>query len=149
LHEKLEGQVKRFERLKWWGAGAGAADEQPENVSPDLPYELQSKMFDQLATVSIAGAGLAITLIGSLLRNASLEVWLSVIFFGLAAITAVSGNIRLIDGVFRRRPILRRSKLDIAVAMTLIGAAAGFLSMSVYSEGTKPPANAESADTRR
>lgn len=123
---------------------ADGVDERFEGVSADLPYELQSKMFDQLATVSVAGAGLAITLIGSLLRNTASEVWFSVIFFGLAAVTAIGGNIRLIDGLFRRRPVLRRCKLDVALAMALIGAAAGSLSMSVYTDDKPSPKQAVS-----
>ena len=119
-------------------------NERPTEVSPDLPYELQSKMLDQLATVSVAGAGLAITLIGSLLQGAPRSVWVSVIFFGLAALTAVGGNVRLIDGISQRKPVWRRSKLDVQVTMAMIGAAAGFLSMEIYA-GSKR-AQAVSAD---
>jgi hypothetical protein len=109
-------------------------DERPCDVSADLPYELQSKMLDQLTTVSVAGAGLAITLIGSLLQHAPRQVWISVVLFGLAALTAVGGNIRLIEGTFQRHPVLCRSKRDVSITMALIGAAAGFLSMDIYAE---------------
>ena len=112
-------------------------NERPAEVSPDLPYELQSKLLDQLATVSVAGAGLAITLIGSLLQGAPGSVWISVIFFGLAALTAVGGNVRLIDGIFNRKAVLRRSRLDVQFAMAMIGAAAGFLSMEIYSQSNR------------
>jgi hypothetical protein len=61
-------------------------------------------MFDQLATVGIAGAGLSVTLIGSLLRDSPPMVWATVVAFGMAAMTAVSGNIRLIESLRRRRP---------------------------------------------
>ncbi|WP_347302689.1 hypothetical protein V5740_11875 [Croceibacterium sp. TMG7-5b_MA50] len=118
-------------------AAPDEADEPFAPVSADLPYELQSKMLDQLTTVSVAGVGLAITLIGSLLRGASHDVWLSVAFFGLAAITAVSGNIRLIEGTFQQRAVLRRSKRDVSLVMTFIGVAVGFLSMSIYDAASK------------
>lgn len=130
-----------------WNTVSDAGDDRVENISADLPYELQSKMFDQLATVSVAGAGLAITLIGSLLRNASQEVWLSVIFFCLAAVSAVGGNKRLINGLFGRRPTLRRSKLDVSVTMMLLGVAAGVLSMSVYSDPAGSSSQAEKASS--
>ena len=129
--------------------GADFIEERPESVSSDLPYELQSKIFDQLATVSIAGAGLSVTLIGSLLQNASRVVWLSVILFGLAAVTSVSGNVRLIDGLTQRRPVLRRTKLDVQIAMGLIGMAIGFLCMSMYYEGDRAPTRAASIQPER
>ncbi len=129
--------------------GADFIEERLESVSVDLPYELQSKIFDQLATVSVAGAGLSVTLIGSLLQNASRVVWLSVILFGLAAVTSVSANVRLIDGLTKRRPVLRRTKLDVQIAMGLIGMAIGFLSMSMYYEGDRGPARAASVQPAR
>ena len=113
-------------------------EERLEDVTADLPYELQSKMFDQLATVSIAGAGLSVTLIGSLLRDASPIVWLSVIMFGLAAMFAISGNNHLIEGLIRKRPTLRRTKTYVGLATGLIGMAIGILSMSIYYEGQSP-----------
>jgi hypothetical protein len=110
-----------------------------DQVSADLPYELQSKMFDQLATIGIAGAGLSVTLIGSLLRDSPPMVWATVVAFGMAAITAVSGNIRLIESLRRRRPALKASKAHTGLAMGLIGAGIGFLSMEVYSAGERTP----------
>lgn len=118
-------------------------------MSADLPYELQSKIFDQLATVSIAGAGLSVTLIGSLLLNGSRVVWLSVILFGLAAVTSISANIRLIDGLTQRRPVLRRTKLDVQIALGQIGMAIGILCMSMYYEGDRAPAQIASAQPAR
>ena len=112
-------------------------DERVDETSPDLAYELQSKMFDQLGTVGIAGAGLAVTLIGSTLDNAPKDVWLSVILFGLAAVTAISGNQKLVDSLNRRQPGLQRSKLDTKIALLLVGMAVGWLSMSVYVEGAR------------
>ena len=129
--------AKRSLRERWGDSTGAGVEERLDQVSADLPYELQSKMFDQLAAVGIAGAGLAVTLIGSLLRNAPAIVWMPVILFGLAALFAISGNSHLIDGLFRRRATLRRSKLYVAAAVGLIGMAIGSLSMSVYFDGRR------------
>lgn len=109
--------------------------EKVEDVSADLPYELQSKMFDQLATVGIAGVGLSVTLIGSLLRDAPPTVWFAVAAFAIAAMTAVNGNIKLIENLSRRQPAMKTSKVQTGLAIGLIGAGAGYLSMEIYSAG--------------
>ncbi|NBB23531.1 hypothetical protein GVM20_00140 [Porphyrobacter sp. SLTP] len=114
--------------------------EKVEDVSADLPYELQSKMFDQLATVAIAAAGLSVTLIGSLLRDSPPTVWLTVAAFAIAAMTSVSGNVMLIENLSRRQPALKKSKVQTQLAIGLIGAGAGFLSMEIYSAGEATPA---------
>jgi hypothetical protein len=116
--------------------GAGI-EERLDQVSADLPYELQSKMFDQLTAVGIAGAGLAVTLIGSLLREAPPIVWAPVVLFGFAALFAISGNNHLIDGLFRRRATLRRSKLYVGLSVGLIGLAIGSLSTAVFYDGKR------------
>lgn len=116
--------------------GSGVEERQDE-VSADLPYELQSKMFDQLAAAGVAGAGLTVTLIGSFLRNAPGIVWLPVVLFGAAAMFAISGNSRLIDSLFRRQASFRHSKLYVGVAVGLIGMAIGSLSMAVYYDGER------------
>lgn len=121
-------------------------EERLADVSADLPYELQSKMFDQLAAAGVAGAGLTVTLISSLLRNAPPIVWLPVIFFTLAAVLAISGNSHLIDGLFRRRETFRRSKLYASLAVGLIGMAIGSLSMAVFHDGERGPAKAGSEE---
>ena len=134
--------------MRWSPFEAQAVVERTEEITADLPYELQSKMFDQLTTVGVAGAGLAITLIGSLLRDAPADTWMSVVLFGLAAITAVSGNVRLINGLFSRKAVVRRSKVDVALAMALIGAGAGWLSMSIFAEQQRHPRNAVDVQAR-
>jgi hypothetical protein len=133
--------VKLFSRRSQAPNGNIDADERVNDVSVDLPYELQSKMFDQLATVSVAGAGLAVTLIGSMLKGAPGDVWLSVVFFGLAAVTAVAGNQKLIEGLSKRQPSMQRSRLSIQITMALVGMATGWLSMSVYADAkrSQPP----------
>ena len=107
--------------------------ERIEDVSADLPYELQSRSFDQLAAVSLAGAGLTVTLIGSVLQDAPPVIWLSVVFFGLAAVTAGSGNRVLITSLFERKPALRKVNLYGQIAIMLVGMAIGSLGVSVYS----------------
>lgn len=117
------------------------AKEPIDAISADLAYELQSKMFDQMATVGVAGAGLAVTLIGSTLRDPSREIWLSVVLFVLAAMTAISGNQKLIDRLAMRQACLRRGKRDAMIAVTFVGMAIGWLSMSVYAQSApqRPP----------
>jgi hypothetical protein len=124
--------MRRSFRVRWQEAMGTNVEEDISAVSADLPYELQSKMFDQLAAVSIGGAGLTVTLIGSLLRGARGPVWIPVVAFGLAAGIAVVGNIKLIEGLFSRQPVFVRSKIYTAATVALIGMALGALSMSVY-----------------
>ena len=108
--------------------------ERLEDVSADLPYELQSKMFDQLATVGVAGTGLSVTLISSLLRDAPSTVWIAVAF-AIAALTSIDGNVRLINNLTLRRSAMRASKIQTGLAIAWIGVGAGFLSMEIYSAG--------------
>jgi hypothetical protein len=129
--------VKYSLRQRWRESLGEGVEERVEEVSADLPYELQSKMFDQLAAVGIGGAGLAVTLIGSLLKTAPPIVWLSVVLFGAAAMFALTGNSHLIDGLFLRRPSLKRSKLYVAIATGLIGMAIGVLSASIFIDGQR------------
>ena len=118
-------------------------NEDIEAVSADLPYELQSKMFDQLAALGIAGTGLTVTLIGSILRNAAAIVWMPVIFFALGAVIAVVGNIKLIEALFHKQAVLVQSKLYTTATIAFISMALGSLSMSVYFDSR----DASSADS--
>jgi hypothetical protein len=143
------GPVNPFLRRKTRHSDDAELDAEVHETSPDLAYELQSKMFDQLATVGVAGAGLAVTLIGSVLRDAPNDVWLSVVLFVIAAVTAISGNQRLVDGLTRREPCMRRSKRDVQIALMLVGMAIGWLSMSVFAESVRRDASVASAVTER
>jgi hypothetical protein len=133
--------VRQSLKEQWRESMGAGVDERLEEVSADLPYELQSKMFDQLAAAGVAGAGLTVTLISSLLSDAPKLVWLPVILFGVAALMATSGNSYLIDGLFRGRPTLRRSKLYVGLSIGLIGMAVGSLSVAVYLDGERGPAD--------
>jgi hypothetical protein len=140
--------MRRFMRERWQESFGTNVVEDVSRVSADLPYELQSKMFDQLAALGLGGAALTVTLIGSVLRGASPVIWLPVIAFGLAAMFAVTGNIRLIDGLFGGRPTFVRSKIYTAVTVALIGVALGALCMGVYYEGKRDRAPADTSITR-
>ena len=106
-----------------------------EGTSADLPYELQSKLYDQLAAISIGGAGLTVTLIGSVLARAPGIKWLAVIEFGLAALAAITANISLIQNLFDGRDGRSRYKWMTGLCVLLMGMAVGSLSMSVYLDG--------------
>lgn len=120
---------------RWRPGKAEPIEERLGDISADLPYELQSKMFDHLTGVSLAGAGLTVTLIGSVLKDAPGIVWLSVIEFGLAAFVATVGNLKLIERLFQRKETMKSSKTAIMIAIALIGSGIGSLGMSVYYDG--------------
>jgi hypothetical protein len=104
-------------------------------VSADLPYELQSKLFEQLATLGVAGAGLVITFKGSILRDASALIWMGAIEFGAASLIALAAQIGLIEGLLSRRLSRRRIQLMTISAVVLIGMGVGTLGTSVFLEG--------------
>jgi predicted cobalt transporter CbtA len=113
-------------------AKAPEVQDDVDEVPISLAYELQSKMFDQLATVSIAAVGLSVTLLGSLLRGAPPQNWLVVVMFGMAGFTAVVGNNHLIEGLHRKQPTKVKSKIYVRVSLGLIALATGVLSSAVY-----------------
>jgi hypothetical protein len=104
-------------------------------VSADLAYELQSKLFEQLATMGVAGAGLVITLRGSILSDASPIIWLGAVEFGLAAMVALAAQIGLIEGLFSLKLSRRPTQLMMVLAVVLIGMGIGTLGTSVFLEG--------------
>jgi hypothetical protein len=105
------------------------------SVSADLAYELQSKLFEQLATMGVAGAGLVITLRGSILSEASPIIWMGAVEFGLAAMVALAAQIGLIEGLFSRKLSRRPTQLMTILAVVLIGMGVGTLGTSVFLEG--------------
>lgn len=111
--------------------------DEPNQTSADLPFELQSKMFDQLAAICLGGAGLTVTLIGSVLSNAPGIVWLSAVEFGLAALVALYGNIALINNLFERKESRKSSRIATGLCVGLLGMAVGSLCTSVYLDGMK------------
>lgn len=121
--------------------------ERMEETSADLAYELQSRLFEQLATVSLGGAGLAITLAGSILRGSPF-VWFAVVEFGIAALCAISAQQGLIGRLFERRNARGPSKLMTSLCMILIGMGVGSLGFAVW-EGNADLAAAASVVTTR
>jgi hypothetical protein len=110
-------------------------------VSTDLAFELQSKLFEQLATMGIAGAGLVITLRGSILSEASPIIWMGAVEFGLAAMVALAAQIGLIEGLFSLKLSRRRLQLMTILAVVLIGMGVGTLGTSVFLEGKESKAS--------
>lgn len=103
-------------------------------VSPDLQYELQANLFEQLATMGIAGAGLVITLRGSVLSDASGLIWMGAVEFGLAAVVALAAQIGLIEALHKAQTSRTRPRLMTVAAIVLIGMGIGTLGMSVFLE---------------
>ena len=122
--------------------GVLVTDDPIQGTSPDLPFELQSKLFDQLAGMSIAGAGLTVTLIGSILKDAPGIVWLAVIYFAVAAIVCITANLSLIESLFEKKHRRKRNKWQTAIAVMLIGMGTGSLGASVYLDGKADGSNA-------
>jgi len=110
---------------------ADANDERIEEISSDLAYELQARLFEQLANVNLGGAGLAITLAGSILRGSPL-VWISVVEFGIGALVALSAHNGLIGRLFARQRTRGRARLMTMLCMMLIGMGVGSLGAAVY-----------------
>jgi hypothetical protein len=105
--------------------------ERLDEVSADLPYELQNKLFEQMATMSIGGVGLTITLAGTLLEGEPL-VWLAVVEFGIAALMAVAAQQSVIAGLFKKTPTRKTATLMTGLCSMLIGMGVGSLGGAVY-----------------
>jgi hypothetical protein len=103
-------------------------------ASADVAFELQSKLFEQLATLGVAGAGLVITLKGSVLSGASAIIWAGAVEFGLAAMVALVAQMSLIEALFSRRFNRRVMQIMAMIAIVLIGMGIGTLGMSVFLE---------------
>jgi uncharacterized membrane protein len=112
-----------------------AAAQDDHGFSADLPYELQSKLFEQLATMGVAGAGLVITLRGSILSDASALIWMGAVEFGLAALVALAAQMGLIEGLMARKVSRRQNQMMTIIAVVLIGMGVGTLGTSVFLEG--------------
>lgn len=105
--------------------------ERLDEISADLPYELQSRMFEQMMTVSLGGAGLTITLASSLLQGQPL-VLIAVVEFGLAAILALAGQSAMIKALFAKQNSRANMKLTTGLCSVLIGMGVGTLGASVF-----------------
>jgi hypothetical protein len=64
-----------------------------------------------------------------------------VIQFGLAAFLAMAGNIGLIDALFTKRRMLRRTKTTTLIVLLLLGMGVGTLGTSVYLQDEAAPSS--------
>lgn len=104
------------------------------SVSPDLPVELQAKLFEQLTAAGVGGAGLTITLVGTILQGSAL-VWIATAEFTLAAMVALSGQFHIIEALTKKQPVWRKARIVTIVAVLLIGMGIGSLATDVFVEG--------------
>lgn len=104
------------------------------SVSPDLPIELQAKLFEQLTAAGVGGAGLTITLVGTILQGSAL-VWIATAEFTLAAMVALSGQFYIIEALTKKQPVWRKARIVTIIAVLLIGMGIGSLATDVFVEG--------------
>jgi hypothetical protein len=104
-------------------------------IPAELPFELQSKILDQLTAAGIAGAGLVITLRSSILEDASGLIWLGAVESGIAAIVALAAQLQLIEGLFLRKHARHTTRMFTIVAVIFIGMGIGTPARSVFLEG--------------
>ncbi|HYD73968.1 MAG TPA: hypothetical protein VEF55_12590 [Candidatus Binatia bacterium] len=108
--------------------------ERVEETSADLAYELQAKLFEQLATVSLGGVGLTLTLSGTILSGAQLS-WIATAEFAVAALIAIAAQQQLIGSLFERRATRKRSKLMTGLCLLFVGMGSGSLATAIFLEG--------------
>ena len=102
-----------------------------EEVPAGLPYEIQHKLFEQMTTLGTAGAGLTITLIGSVLKGAGFLAWMSVIWFGLAALVSLAAQMSLAEALFNRTSFRRTGRIMAMAGAVLLGMGVGSLGAGV------------------
>ncbi|MFN3667885.1 MAG: hypothetical protein ACK4VY_01100 [Brevundimonas sp.] len=103
--------------------------------SADVPHTLQFQTFSQVATLSTAGAGLAITLAGSILSDFKLPIWIAVLCFSLSALISLVAQVAGVEAMFLRRPsraMLRNYALG---AVTFMAVGIGALGSGVFLAG--------------
>lgn len=96
-----------------------------------------SKYFDLLASFGIGGAGLAITLAGSILKAQPIYALMAAAECGVAAILSLNGQSRLIADLFAKGEFLKRIKALAGGAAALIGMGVGTLAASVVLLSTR------------
>ena len=120
------------------------SDAEPDHsVSPDVAVELQAKLFEQLTAGGVAGAGLTITLLGTILEG-SVLVWIATAEFLLGAVVGLSGQMQLIEALSQGQPVWKKARLITGISTLLIGMGLGSLATDVYFEG-KQDKKAEAA----
>ena len=109
-----------------------ALTETPAADAPQpLAHELQFRLFEQITTLGTAGAGLTITLIGSVLSEAGFLAWMAAIWFGAAALLSLTAQTALTDTLFAGRSFRSRGRILALVCSLLIGMGVGALGASV------------------
>jgi hypothetical protein len=102
-------------------------------AAPDaLPHELQFRLFEQLTTLGTAGAGLGITLIGSILKGSGFLGWMAVIWFAAAALLSLAAQTSLTDTLFAGQSFRHKGRNIALVCAVLIGMGVGSLGASVF-----------------
>jgi hypothetical protein len=99
--------------------------------SRDLAHDLQFRTLEQLTNLGIGGAGVAITLIGGILRNLGPFVWMATVEFAIAAFAALLGQVDLTNHVIAdKEPTRTRGYTMAAVFFLAMGV--GSLATSVF-----------------
>jgi hypothetical protein len=106
-----------------------AAPEEP--ASSDLVHELQFQTFNQVATLSTAGAGLSLTLAGTMLGSFTLPVWLSVFCFACSALVCLQAQVSGVQLLFDKKPSRRTLYAFARVAVFLMAIGIGALGTGV------------------
>jgi hypothetical protein len=101
-----------------------------EEVSADLPYELQFHSFQQLTNLATAGIGLSVTLAGSLLKTFNFGIWSSIAYFGVSALIALGSQFGLVQALHDRADKLKVMRSLSIVSMVFLGMGVGALAMA-------------------
>lgn len=101
----------------------------------EFAYEIQLRLFEQLTTIGVAGTGVIITLMGTVLKDGGIIGWIAVVWFALAAVLAIAGQFSMTQLTDFSQPPPKRLRLLAQVAVFLIGMGMGALGGSVLLTG--------------
>ncbi len=105
----------------------------------DILHTLQFQTFSQVATLSTAGAGLAITLAGSILSTFILPIWIAVFCFSLSAVLCLVAQIAGVEKLFDRQPTRTLLRNYALMAVFLMATGIGALGSGVFLAGRVSP----------
>ncbi|RYG87929.1 MAG: hypothetical protein EON59_05980 [Alphaproteobacteria bacterium] len=100
-----------------------------------MVHTLQFQTFNQVATLSAAGAGLAITLAGSLLSSFTLPIWIAVFCFSLSAILCLVAQVAGVEKLFDQLPSRKLLRGYALTAVFLMATGIGALGSGVFLAG--------------
>jgi len=103
----------------------------PDKSSRALAHDFQFRTLEQLANVSLGGAGVTITLIGGLLKNVGPFVWIATAEFAIGALAALLGEIELTNRLLEGKDPAR-AKYYIMAAVFFLAMGVGSLATSVF-----------------